>query len=96
MPWVIMIFSIVSAFFLGVIGFLSNPFETISPVPLDGRGLNPLLEDANMMTHPPLLYTGFVGLTVPYAFAMAALIVGKSMKHGSSAPAAGRSLRGFS
>jgi cytochrome c-type biogenesis protein CcmF len=77
MPWVIMIFSIVSAFFLGVIGFLSNPFETITPVPADGRGLNPLLEDANMMTHPPLLYTGFVGLTVPYAFAMAALITGK-------------------
>ncbi|MBI2532858.1 MAG: heme lyase CcmF/NrfE family subunit, partial [Deltaproteobacteria bacterium] len=46
-------------------------------MPLDGRGLNPLLEDANMMSHPPLLYTGFVGLTVPYAFAMAALIVGK-------------------
>ena len=77
MPWVIMICSIVSAFFLGVLGFLSNPFETISPVPLDGRGLNPLLEDANMMTHPPLLYTGFVGLTIPYAFAMAALITGK-------------------
>jgi cytochrome c-type biogenesis protein CcmF len=77
MPWVIMIFSIVSAFFLGVIGFLSNPFETMFPVPPDGRGLNPLLEDANMMTHPPLLYTGFVGLTVPFAFAMAALIVGK-------------------
>ena len=77
MPWVLMIFSIVSAFFLGVISFVSNPFETIAPVPLDGRGLNPLLEDANMMTHPPLLYTGFVGLTVPYAFAMAALIKGK-------------------
>jgi cytochrome c-type biogenesis protein CcmF len=77
LPWVLMIFSIVSAFFLGVVAFLSNPFETISPVPLDGRGLNPLLEDANMMTHPPLLYTGFVGLTVPFAFAMAALIVGK-------------------
>jgi cytochrome c-type biogenesis protein CcmF len=77
MPWVLMIFSIVSAFFLGVIAFLSNPFESMSPVPPDGRGLNPLLEDANMMTHPPLLYTGFVGLTVPYAFAMAALITGK-------------------
>ena len=77
MPWVLMIFSIVSAFFLGVIAFASNPFEAISPVPADGRGLNPLLEDANMMTHPPLLYTGFVGLTVPYAFAMAALIHGK-------------------
>ncbi|HMA79383.1 MAG TPA: cytochrome c biogenesis protein CcsA, partial [Candidatus Binatia bacterium] len=77
MPWVILIFSIISLFFLGVIGFLSNPFEVMSPIPPDGRGLNPLLEDANMMTHPPLLYTGFVGLTVPYAFAMAALIVGK-------------------
>jgi cytochrome c-type biogenesis protein CcmF len=77
MPWVLMIFSIVSAFFLAVIAFVSNPFEIITPVPPDGRGLNPLLEDANMMTHPPLLYTGFVGLTVPYAFAMAALILGK-------------------
>ncbi len=77
MPWVLMIFSIVSAFFLGVVGTVSNPFEAIFPIPLDGRGLNPLLEDANMMSHPPLLYTGFVGLTVPYAFAMAALIVGK-------------------
>ena len=77
MPWVLMIFSITSAFFLIVVGFVSNPFETIFPVPLDGRGLNPLLEDSNMMSHPPMLYTGFVGLTVPYAFAMAALIVGK-------------------
>ncbi|MBI2088819.1 MAG: heme lyase CcmF/NrfE family subunit [Deltaproteobacteria bacterium] len=77
MPWVLMVFSIVSAFFLAVIAFASNPFERIFPVPLDGRGLNPLLEDANMITHPPLLYTGFVGLTVPYAFAIAALIKGK-------------------
>ena len=77
MPWVLMVFSIVSLFFLAVIAFVSSPFETISPIPADGRGLNPLLEDANMMTHPPLLYTGFVGLTVPFAFAIAALIVGK-------------------
>jgi cytochrome c-type biogenesis protein CcmF len=77
MPWVLMIFSIVSAFFLGVIAFASDPFATVFPPPPDGRGLNPLLEDANMMSHPPLLYTGFVGLTVPYAFAMAALIVGR-------------------
>ncbi|MFQ5682022.1 MAG: heme lyase CcmF/NrfE family subunit [Candidatus Binatia bacterium] len=77
MPWVLMIFSIVSAFFLSVIAFASNPFESVFPVPADGQGLNPLLEDANMLTHPPLLYTGFVALTVPYAFAMAALIKGK-------------------
>lgn len=77
MPWVLMVFSIVSAFFLSVIAFGSNPFERLHPVPSDGRGLNPLLEDANMITHPPLLYTGFVGLTVPYAFAMAALITAR-------------------
>ena len=77
MPWVIMVFSIVSAFFLSVMAFASNPFERLFPVPFDGRGLNPLLEDINMLSHPPLLYAGFVGLTVPYAFAMAALITGK-------------------
>jgi cytochrome c-type biogenesis protein CcmF len=77
MPWVLMIFSAVSAFFLAVMAFASSPFERLSPVPLDGRGLNPLLEDTSMMTHPPLLYAGFVGLMVPYAFAMAALITGK-------------------
>ena len=77
LPWVMFVFSTVSAFFLALIAFGSNPFEPISPVPADGRGLNPLLEDVNMLSHPPLLYTGFVGLTVPYAFAMAALITGK-------------------
>jgi len=77
MPWVLMILSTVSAFFLAVLALVSNPFEGVFPIPADGRGLNALLEDANMITHPPLLYTGFVGLTVPYAFAMAALIKGK-------------------
>ena len=77
MPWVLGVFSAVSAFFLGVMAFASNPFDRAVPVPLDGRGLNPLLEDTSMMTHPPLLYAGFVGFMVPYAFAMAALITGK-------------------
>jgi cytochrome c-type biogenesis protein CcmF len=77
MPWVTMVFSIISAFFLAVLAFASNPFDPLFPVPADGRGLNPLLEDTNMMTHPPLLYAGFVGLTIPYAFAVAALIAGK-------------------
>ena len=77
MPWVLAIFSVVSTFFLGVMAFASSPFERLWPVPLDGTGLNPLLEDADMFTHPPLLYAGFVGLTVPYAFAMAALITGR-------------------
>ncbi len=77
MPWVLGVFSTVSAFFLVVLAFAASPFERLWPVPLDGRGLNPLLEDADMFTHPPLLYAGFVALTVPYAFAMAALITGR-------------------
>ncbi len=76
-PYVLAVLSAVSAFFLLVMTVASPPFERIFPVPPDGRGLNPLLEDANMLTHPPLLYAGFVGLTIPYAFAMAALIAGK-------------------
>jgi len=77
MPWILGILSAVSLFFLAVLAFASSPFEHLWPVPMDGRGLNPLLEDADMFSHPPLLYAGFVGLTVPYAFAMAALITGR-------------------
>ncbi|MGH8060353.1 MAG: heme lyase CcmF/NrfE family subunit, partial [Candidatus Entotheonellia bacterium] len=77
LPYVLSILLGVSAFFLSVAAFVASPFEPIFPAPADGRGLNPLLEDSNMLTHPPLLYSGFVGLTVPYAFAMAALIMGK-------------------
>ena len=67
--------------------------RTLSPVPPDGRGLNPLLEDANDDSPAAALH-GFVGLTVPFAFAIAALIVGKLTKHGSPQPAAGLSSRG--
>jgi cytochrome c-type biogenesis protein CcmF len=77
MPWVLAVFSGVSSFFLGVLAFAASPFERLWPIPPDGRGLNPLLEDADMFTHPPLLYAGFVGLTVPYAFAMAALVTAR-------------------
>lgn len=77
MPYVLAILSGVSAFFLLLMASASNPFERIFPIPTDGRGLNPLLEDTNMMSHPPLLYAGFVGLTIPYAFAMAALATGR-------------------
>jgi len=77
MPWILAVFSTISAFFLAVIVFAGNPFDRLWPVPPDGRGLNPLLEEADMFSHPPLLYAGFVALTVPYAFAMAALITGR-------------------
>jgi len=53
------------------------PFSRLTPVPADGRGLNPLLEDTGMITHPVALYLGFTGFTVPFAFAVAALITGR-------------------
>ncbi|MBX3636314.1 MAG: heme lyase CcmF/NrfE family subunit, partial [Rubrivivax sp.] len=64
------------------VGFLlftlltSNPFERLFPVPADGRDLNPLLQDPGMVFHPPLLYMGYVGFSVAFAFAVAALIGG--------------------
>ena len=66
----------ISAFFLTVLAFAANPFNPLTPIPQDGRGMNPLLEDTSMLVHPLLLYSGWTGFTVPYAFAMAALITG--------------------
>jgi cytochrome c-type biogenesis protein CcmF len=60
--------------FFGLILFLSNPFERLFPVPLDGQDLNPLLQDPGMVIHPPMLYLGYVGFSVPFAFAMTALL----------------------
>src|SRR5256712_7801744 len=65
------------------VGFLlsmlltSNPFERLFPVPPDGRDLNPLLQDPAMVAHPPMLYMGYVGFSVAFAFAISALIGGK-------------------
>ncbi|MCP5285471.1 MAG: heme lyase CcmF/NrfE family subunit [Burkholderiaceae bacterium] len=64
------------------VGFLlfmlttSNPFDRLLPAPLDGRDLNPLLQDPGMVAHPPMLYMGYVGFSVAFAFAIAALIGG--------------------
>ncbi len=55
----------------------SNPFERLLPAPPEGRDLNPLLQDPGMAAHPPLLYMGYVGLVVPFAFAVAALLEGR-------------------
>ena len=63
--------------FLAFLLFTSNPFERISPAPPDGNGLNPLLQDPGLAFHPPLLYLGYVGFSVTYAFAIAALLEGR-------------------
>ncbi|MDG6094567.1 heme lyase CcmF/NrfE family subunit [Acetobacter sp. AN02] len=55
----------------------SDPFDRIWPAPMDGQGMNPLLQDPGLAFHPPILYTGYVGFAVPFAFAVAALIEGR-------------------
>jgi cytochrome c-type biogenesis protein CcmF len=74
MPYVIIVASMTQIFFLFISGFVENPFIRLAIIPPDGNGLNPLLRHPGMIIHPPMLYLGFVGFTVPYAFAMAALM----------------------
>ncbi len=57
--------------------FTSNPFERLFPAPPDGKDLNPLLQDAGMVIHPPMLYMGYVGFVVAFAFAVSALLSGR-------------------
>lgn len=77
-PYATAVLLCISAFFLLLAAFPANPFRSIFPPPADGRGPNPLLQNHPLMAiHPPCLYTGYVGWSVPYAFAMAALIRGR-------------------
>ncbi|MBI3609129.1 MAG: heme lyase CcmF/NrfE family subunit [Nitrospirae bacterium] len=77
MPYLISVQSVIMLGFLAMIVFLSNPFERLFPIPADGRDLNPLLQDPAMVVHPPMLYLGYVGFSIPFAFAMAALFSGR-------------------
>ena len=63
--------------FLTFMIFTSNPFERVFPPPIDGNDLNPLLQDPGLAFHPPMLYTGYVGLSIAFSFAVAALIEGR-------------------
>jgi len=73
MPYVHATLLLVSAFFLSLLLFSANPFQRLPFIPPDGSGLNPLLQNYWMVVHPVGLYLGFVGFTVPFAFAVAAL-----------------------
>jgi cytochrome c-type biogenesis protein CcmF len=76
-PYVVSVIAVVEMFFLFLMIMHKNPFETfLTDAPADGKGLNPLLQNGYMAIHPPSLYTGFVGMTIPYAFGIAALITG--------------------
>ena len=71
------VMGLISVGFLAFMLFTSNPFDRLVPAALDGRDLNPLLQDAGMIFHPPMLYMGYVGFSVAFAFAIAALLSGR-------------------
>jgi cytochrome c-type biogenesis protein CcmF len=71
------VMGLVSTGFLLFILFTSNPFVRVFPAPADGRDLNPLLQDPGMVLHPPMLYMGYVGFSIAFSFAVAALITGR-------------------
>jgi cytochrome c-type biogenesis protein CcmF len=71
------VMGIISSGFLAFLLFTSNPFDRLFPSPADGRDLNPLLQDPGMVIHPPMLYMGYVGFSVAFAFAVSALLSGR-------------------
>jgi cytochrome c-type biogenesis protein CcmF len=75
-PYATAVLAGVASFFTGLMLFAGgvNPFATLSPAPADGIGLNPLLQHPSMMIHPPMLYSGYVAFTIPFAFAIGALV----------------------
>ena len=74
MPYVGGVTAVTTAFFVCTMLFAANPFERLPFTPADGRGLNPQLQNPGMMIHPPMLYLGYISITIPFAFAIAALL----------------------
>ncbi len=77
MPYVAAVTSGITLFFVIVSLFGANPFERLQFTPPDGAGLNPQLQNPGMVFHPPLLFLGYVGITIPFAFAVAAMLTGR-------------------
>jgi cytochrome c-type biogenesis protein CcmF len=74
MPYVGAVTSVVALFFVAVILIAGNPLDRLAFTPPDGRGLNPQLQNPGMAIHPPMLYLGYISITIPFAFAVAALL----------------------
>jgi len=74
---VLAVLGLISVGFLSFMLFTSNPFDRLLPAAMDGRDLNPLLQDPGMVIHPPMLYMGYVGFSVAFAFAISALLSGR-------------------
>ncbi len=78
MPWAVAVWLACGAFFAFLLAGPAQPFQTVFPVPADGPGPNPLLQNHLLMAiHPPFLYLGFVGMTIPFGLASAALLTGR-------------------
>jgi cytochrome c-type biogenesis protein CcmF len=77
LPYVGAVVSVVAAFFVTVTLFAANPFDRLPYTPVDGSGLNPQLQNPGMVFHPPMLYLGYISITIPFAFAVAALLTKK-------------------
>jgi cytochrome c-type biogenesis protein CcmF len=73
-PWATAVLAGLGAFFIGLMIFKAQPFSELSPAPAEGAGLTPLLRNPYMIIHPPMLYTGYVLLSIPFAFAVGALV----------------------
>ncbi len=74
MPTVAAVTGTVAVFFAATMLFAANPFERLGFTPADGNGLNPQLQNPGMVIHPPMLYLGYISITIPFAFAIAALL----------------------
>ena len=74
MPIVVAVLGTMAVFFTGLLSFVTSPFATVAQVPFDGTGLVPALRNPYMITHPPMLYLGYVSIAIPFAFAIAALV----------------------
>ncbi|HET9111991.1 MAG TPA: heme lyase CcmF/NrfE family subunit [Ktedonobacterales bacterium] len=76
-PWVVVTLMTIESFFLGMLTFVTSPFTRTTIPPVDGAGLNPILQDPGMLIHPPMLLMGYMSWSVPFAFAVAAMITGR-------------------
>ncbi|HEV8509242.1 MAG TPA: cytochrome c biogenesis protein CcsA, partial [Gemmatimonadales bacterium] len=74
LPYVGAVTSLVTTFFVSVLLFAANPFQRVAFPPLDGAGMNPQLQNPGMVFHPPMLYLGYISITIPFAFAIGALL----------------------
>ena len=74
LPYVAAVTCLVATFFISVMLFAANPFQRLAFAPLDGSGMNPQLQNPGMVFHPPMLYLGYISITIPFAFAIGALL----------------------